>query len=172
MEYQKHPAKGAALLMSMKLLAPVARIIHMHHERMDGSGFPDNLEGEAIWLGARILAVADDYDEMIHGNMLERPCSAAQAREHILIGRNRIYDPEVVDAFVAFHESADAKLSSRERKLWSQELEPGMALARDLLSNEGVPIVFRDQILDSQIIREIGAYERCVGKCLTVSVKE
>jgi response regulator RpfG family c-di-GMP phosphodiesterase len=172
MEYQKHPAKGAALFMSMKLLAPVARIIHMHHERMDGSGFPDNLEGQAIWLGARILAVADDYDEMIHGNMLERPCSAAQASEHILLGRGRIYDSEVVDAFFALHESADGDLSSCERKLRSQELEPGMALARDLLSSEGVPIVFRDQMLDSQIIREISAYERCEGKYLTIVVKD
>jgi response regulator RpfG family c-di-GMP phosphodiesterase len=171
LEYEKHPAKGAALFMAMKPLQAAARIMHMHHERMDGSGFPDHLQGEDIWLGARILAVADDYDEMIHGKVLEAPCSDAQACEHILLGRGRLYDPEVVDAFIALRETAAAGARPVERELGMQELEPGMVLTRDLVSSEGTPLLLRDQVLDPQIIRAIGAYERCEEKRLTLFVK-
>lgn len=171
-EYMKHPAKGAALLMAMKPLSTAARIVHMHHERLDGSGFPDGLKGEDIWLGARILAVADDYDEMMHGSLLEQPCSAAEACAHILRGRGRTYDAEVVDAFIALHESAAAGARPLERELGTDQLESGMVLARDLLSREGAALLARDHVLDAQLIGEIAAYERCEGERLTVFVWE
>jgi response regulator RpfG family c-di-GMP phosphodiesterase len=48
-------------------MQPVAAIVRSHHERFDGKGFPDSLAGESIDLGARILAVADHYDELLSG---------------------------------------------------------------------------------------------------------
>lgn len=61
-EDTEHPARGANLVASSPLLAPAAEGIRSHHERWDGTGFPDGLQGEAIPLLARIVAVADSFD--------------------------------------------------------------------------------------------------------------
>ncbi len=59
-----HPVVGADLVQGLRTLDAVRPIIHHHHERWDGSGYPDGLKGEAIPLGARILAVADVYNAL------------------------------------------------------------------------------------------------------------
>jgi response regulator RpfG family c-di-GMP phosphodiesterase len=169
-EYMKHPAKGQALLMAMEPLHVAARIIRMHHERLDGSGYPDHLQGEEIWQGALILAVADDYDEMIHGGLLEKPCTAAAARELIVLGRGRRYDAKVVDAFLAQFEAAPGP-KPLERELGTDQIEPGMVLARDFTSREGMLLLARDHVLDAKLIRHIRTYERSEGGHITVFVR-
>lgn len=61
---REHATLGARMLAPLRFLAEEARIVRHHHERLDGSGYPDGLAGEAIPLGARIVAVADAYDAM------------------------------------------------------------------------------------------------------------
>ena len=61
---QTHPGAGAALVQGLRSLDPVRPIILHHHERWDGSGYPDGLKGEAIPLPARIMAVVDVYDAL------------------------------------------------------------------------------------------------------------
>ena len=61
---QTHPAIGAEMVQSMQTLVGVRPIIRHHHERYDGSGYPDGLQGQAIPLGARIMAVVDVYDAL------------------------------------------------------------------------------------------------------------
>jgi putative nucleotidyltransferase with HDIG domain len=77
---------------------PVAQIVLQHHERMDGSGYPQGLSGEEILLEARILAVADVVEAMASN----RPYRSARGIDKALkeISRNKgiLYDPEVVDA--------------------------------------------------------------------------
>jgi response regulator RpfG family c-di-GMP phosphodiesterase len=170
-DYVKHPAKGAALLMAMEPLQVAARIIRMHHERLDGSGYPDHLHADEIWQGARILAVADDYDEMIHGGLLEKPCSAAAARELIVLGRGRRYDAQVVDAFLEQLEPVATGPKPLERELGTDLLEPGMVLARDFMSREGMLLLAREHVLDSKLIRQIRGYERSEGGRIAVCVR-
>ncbi len=80
---------------------PVAQIVLQHHERLDGSGYPNAIAGEAILTEAKILAVADVVESM----MLLRPYRAAlgidAALEEIEQGKGRLYDPTAVDACVA-----------------------------------------------------------------------
>jgi putative two-component system response regulator len=68
-----HPVKGEEICRGMKSLKPVLPIIRSHHERWDGSGYPDGLKGEQIPLAARILQVADIYDALTtarpHGSL-------------------------------------------------------------------------------------------------------
>lgn len=75
-----------------------------HHEKWDGSGYPDGLAGEAIPLGARIMAVADVFDALL----ASRPYKAAMAREQavgiVFQGRGTHFDPDVVDAFMAIQD--------------------------------------------------------------------
>jgi putative two-component system response regulator len=63
-EIKRHPVKGRDLLARMKTLTPALEIVYHHHERMDGSGYPEGLQGESIPLTARITSVADVFDAL------------------------------------------------------------------------------------------------------------
>jgi len=95
---QKHPEQGAAVLHKARELEGVLPLIRHHHERMDGKGYPDGLEGEEIPLGARIIHVATAYDSII----ADRPYRSARKREYALseIVRcaNTQFDPGVTEA--------------------------------------------------------------------------
>jgi putative nucleotidyltransferase with HDIG domain len=72
-----HPVTGAQIVAPFEFFAGAARVIRHHHERWDGSGYPDGLAGEAIPLEARVVAVADVFDALTS----ERPYRAALTRE-------------------------------------------------------------------------------------------
>jgi len=95
-----HPEMGARIVAPVKKLSAAAPIIRAHHERWDGTGYPDGLKGEAIPLGARILAVVDAYGAMID----ERPYRKARSREEAIAELKRCagtqFDPRVVEAFL------------------------------------------------------------------------
>lgn len=71
-----------------------------HHERWDGSGYPDGLAGEAIPVSARIMAVADVFDALVTRRVYKQAISFDQARDIILEGRGRHFDPDMVDTFI------------------------------------------------------------------------
>jgi len=76
------------------------QIARSHHERWDGSGYPDGLAGEAIPLPARLMALADVYDALISTRVYKPAFPPEQAFEMIVAERGRHFDPAVVDAFV------------------------------------------------------------------------
>ena len=93
-----HPQICHDLLKTIELPWPVAKIVLHHHERINGSGYPQGLKGDAIMLEARILAVADIV-EAIASHRPYRPArGAGDALEEILHNKGTLYDPEVVDA--------------------------------------------------------------------------
>jgi GAF domain-containing protein len=95
-----HPYIGGQLCKRVSFLRPIAPIVYHHHERYDGSGYPDGLKGKEIPLGARIIAVADAYDSMT----CERPYRDALGHEHALRELRRYagiqFDPDCVEAFI------------------------------------------------------------------------
>jgi putative nucleotidyltransferase with HDIG domain len=100
-EVQRHPSVGSDLLRTISPgLDPVAAAVRTHHERWNGSGYPDQLSGTNIPLGGRIVAVADVYDALTHPRSY-RPnvYTLAAAIEHLATNAGRLYDPDVVDAF-------------------------------------------------------------------------
>lgn len=80
------------------------QIARAHHERWDGTGYPDALAGEAIPLAARLMAVADVYDALISRRPYKEPKSHAYACEYVVRQAGSHFDPVVVDAFVASQE--------------------------------------------------------------------
>jgi putative two-component system response regulator len=76
-------------------------ISHYHHEKWDGSGYPDKLSGEAIPLPARLMALGDVFDALISKRVYKPAFPIEKATEIILEGRGRHFDPDVVDAYVA-----------------------------------------------------------------------
>jgi len=93
-----HPQAGYEILRGIEFPWPVAQAALQHHERMDGSGYPQKLRGDEISLEARILAVADVVDAMMHHRPYRPAFSLRDAVEEIKKGRGRIYHPQVVDA--------------------------------------------------------------------------
>ncbi|MDP1610593.1 MAG: two-component system response regulator [Sulfuritalea sp.] len=76
-------------------------IAHWHHERWDGSGYPDGLAGDAIPYSARLMALADVFDALISPRVYKAPMSFEQARDIIAAERGKHFDPDVADAFLA-----------------------------------------------------------------------
>ncbi|MBN2220535.1 MAG: CHASE domain-containing protein [Kosmotogaceae bacterium] len=93
-----HPTAGHELFKDIEFPWPVADAIYQHHERLDGSGYPEGISGEKIILEARIIAVADVV-EAISSHRPYRPSLGIDvALDEIRKGKGRLFDPEVVDA--------------------------------------------------------------------------
>ena len=104
---QRHPLLGLqaiehaeqSLGTSVDFLRVAKEIAYGHHEKWDGSGYPQGLVGEAIPLSARLMAVADVYDALISRRVYKEGMPHQQAAEIIAQGRGSHFDPDVVDAF-------------------------------------------------------------------------
>lgn len=93
-----HPTMGYEVLKEIEFPWPVALATLQHHERMDGSGYPQGLKGEEIIIEARILAVADVVDAITHHRPYRPALPMEEALKEIERGRGELYDPRVVDA--------------------------------------------------------------------------
>ncbi len=89
-------------------------IAHWHHEKWDGSGYPDSLVGDAIPISARIMALADVFDALISKRVYKQAMSYDQVQSIISEGRGRHFDPDIVDAFFA-HFSRFCEIADRYR---------------------------------------------------------
>jgi putative two-component system response regulator len=88
----------------VEFLAMAKEIAHWHHEKWDGSGYPDGLAGDAIPVSARLMALADVFDALTTPRVYKPPMNLEQARELIAAGRGSHFDPDVVDAFLDLFE--------------------------------------------------------------------
>lgn len=105
-----HTTRGVEICRHLKSLAPVVPIIHHHHERWDGSGYPDGLAGEEIPLLARLLQVGDIYDALTSARPYKDAISPVQALRIIREETARGWrDPGVVEVFLKLHKDVILK---------------------------------------------------------------
>jgi PAS domain S-box-containing protein/putative nucleotidyltransferase with HDIG domain len=95
---KEHPQVGYNILKTVDFPWPIARIVLQHHERMDGSGYPNSISGEDILIEARILAVADVVEAMASHRPYRAALGIKLALNEISKNRGSFYDSEVVDA--------------------------------------------------------------------------
>jgi two-component system cell cycle response regulator len=98
-----HPYHGARLALVVPGFERIADIIGQHHERFDGSGYPNHLAGSDILLEARILAVCDSWAAMRSDRPYQMMLTEDQAREQVRKGRGSQFDPDVADLFLDLH---------------------------------------------------------------------
>jgi len=167
----KHPVLGDALLMSFEPLHDAAKMIRSHHEYLDGSGYPDRLKGDAIPLGAKILAVVNDYDALQNGGLVPRRLQPDEARQYLISNRGRLYDTKVVDAFVGSDATGEAgPVSTPEAKVDEKDLKVGMVLARDLVTKGGILVLSEGYILDEKLIEKIHKFCSSTGEHLDIRI--
>jgi len=97
---KKHPTLGEQVINQMSYLKDLAPIVRHHHEKWDGTGYPDGLKGKEIPLLSRILAVADAFDAMTSDRSYRKALSIEEALNEIKKNSGIQFDPEIVDAFL------------------------------------------------------------------------
>jgi response regulator RpfG family c-di-GMP phosphodiesterase len=169
--YQQHSVLGEQLLMALDEMQGVAALIHAHHERYDGSGYPDAIAADSIPIAARILAVVDAYDELQNGYLGGAKLSAREACVLLQRGRGTQFDPEVLEAFLKAAQADERPAVSAALLLGSDALKPDMVLAADLISPQGVLLLAAGLRLTDPLISRVRAFERRVGHEFRLQIK-
>ncbi|MDB5754881.1 MAG: two-component system response regulator [Massilia sp.] len=168
--YRAYPTRGEQLLMPLEDLREAATLVRAHQERFDGEGFPDRLAGLDIPIGARILALASDYDNLQIGTLTERHLGLEQAGRIVIASRGKRYDPTVVDAFEEVTTGRSPVEATRDQALPVSKLRPGMRTTRDLITRDGSLLLSADHVLTARMIQQIGDFERTSGVSFTLYV--
>jgi response regulator RpfG family c-di-GMP phosphodiesterase len=168
--YERHPVLAEQALTALDDMQPVAALIRAHHERHDGLGYPDRLVGDAIPLGARILAVADTWDDLQNTHLGRTGLGVDDARLMLSRGRGSQFDPAVLDAFLEAVRP-QPKPSVAVRPVPVDQLRAGMVLAAELRSPEGVLLLAADQVLSAGVVERLQALARRDGLALVLQVR-
>jgi HD-GYP domain-containing protein (c-di-GMP phosphodiesterase class II) len=97
---REHPEHGARMARLVPGLDGVAELIRQHHERFDGTGYPDGLRGAEISMESRIIAVCDSWAAMRSDRAYQPALAEDRARDQLRTGRGSQFDPELVDLFL------------------------------------------------------------------------
>ncbi|RZI78778.1 MAG: response regulator [Rubrivivax sp.] len=157
--YRMHPVLGEQALMGLDDMQRVAVLIRSHHERFDGQGYPDGLQGENIAIGARILAVADAFVDLQDGHLGSAGLTQAQAITILSHSRGTQFDPLVLDAFLGLLAKPAATAPAMPLALRTDQLQPGMVLAQDFVSPHGVVLLAADHALTADLIARLRSFE-------------
>src|SRR5262245_5621873 len=97
---RRHPVTSAQIVAPLEFFDQGAIILRHHHERLDGSGYPDGLRGEMIPIGARIVAIADVYDALTSDRSYRARLSHAEAVRYLQCEGGRTLDQSLVALFL------------------------------------------------------------------------
>lgn len=118
-----HPAIGYDILRGIDFPWPIADMVHQHHERLDGSGYPQHLTAPDICLEARIIAVADVFDAIISHRPYRPGRNLSEALDELKKGRGRSYDADVIDAGLSFFSDVGADWH-RQHRCNAEDIHP------------------------------------------------
>ena len=114
---QTHPAAGHRILQAIEVPWALAEIIHQHHERMDGSGYPRGLSGSDILMEARIIAVADTVEAMSSHRPYRAGKGIEAALEEVASQRGKGFDPDVADACLRLFREKEFRLDEEPGRI-------------------------------------------------------
>ncbi len=193
--FRQHPARAEQLLMPLQDLRGAAASIAAQLERFDGTGFPRRLQGRAILVGARILAVCSDYDNLQIGILAPRLLTPREALRLIEDSAGKRYDPWVVEAFSAMLRGRpDNAVATERASRWrprsktrthattlAEELDEllvgvdslgaGDILSRDLITPGGLMMLPAGHTIDDRLIRKMADFERSDNVELAVYIR-
>ncbi|MBN2227090.1 MAG: HD domain-containing protein [candidate division Zixibacteria bacterium] len=112
---EQHPELGARILSDVPFLEPIIPYILTHHERYDGTGYPQGLKGEDIPMEGRLLAVADTFDAITSDRPYRQGRAPELAIEELVCHRGTQFDPHMVDLFVSANERGLVRVEHSEK---------------------------------------------------------
>jgi response regulator RpfG family c-di-GMP phosphodiesterase len=146
----QHPILGEELVELVPQLDEVGAMIRAHHERYDGAGYPDQLQGDQIpWL-ARLLGTAAGYAEVVD--------RGGDGEQHLHAGSGTLYDPEAVRLLLRCLPHLQPAREQKEVLL--AELRPGMVIARGIANLRGMLLLPEGQVLTEAWINKLHAHNR------------
>lgn len=149
-QFHQHPLRAQLVLTPVAQLNQVAHIIRHQYERFNGRGAPDGVAGDDIPLGARILAVARDYEGLQRGGVVNQRMQSEQAIALIKSQAGMRYDPQVVDRFAALaKDPATLGCNTPYAQITGGQLLEGMRLADDLRTSRGVQLTTNGSVVSA-----------------------
>ncbi|HLK53296.1 MAG TPA: HD domain-containing phosphohydrolase, partial [Candidatus Angelobacter sp.] len=129
-EFEKmkiHPVVGAEILERVQFPYPVVPIVRSHHEKWDGSGYPEGLKGTQIPVGARILSIVDTLDALASDRQYRKALPLNEAMERIIAESGKAFDPEIVvlltKRYVDLEELVRSQSGSEDRQKLSTDVK-------------------------------------------------
>ena len=114
---RQHPIIGDSIVRPIKFLQHCRPVVRHHHERWDGSGYPDGLKGDEISLFARICSIADSVDAMASERSYRAPLSFPEIYDQVLMGSGTQFDEELVKIMLHMIERGEVTNIAPTRKL-------------------------------------------------------
>lgn len=167
----EHPIVGESILMALEPLREAAKIIRSHHEHYNGGGYPDGLSAKEIPLGARIIAVISDYDDLQLGSLYAQRHNMQQALDFLNKNRKKRYDPAVVDALVQLVTGGEQEGPKIQKLRSHEELKVGMILAKDLVTQTGFMMLPKDSVIEENLVKQINKFVSTTNEQLVIYVK-
>lgn len=158
-EFEKmaiHPRIGAEILERVHFPYPIASVVRSHHEKFDGTGYPERLAGEQIPLAARILSVVDSFDALTSERPYRRPLSPEEALAQIRGESGSSFDPRVVDCLIANVDRIEKMVASTRRS----SMDPGTLPPRATVSPGGGDGHDAANLLSASIMENISSAHR------------
>ena len=97
---REHPVKGYEIASKIEMLRPIVSAVRNHHERWDGTGYPDKMKGDAIPIAARMVAIADAFDAMITDRPYKAGLPLAECKKLLRKQAGAMFDPDLIDIFI------------------------------------------------------------------------
>lgn len=159
-EYELHPVRGQTAIDSVEDLRKAGSLIRHHHEWFNGGGFPDRLQGNAISLGSRIIAMVDFVDrtfaKLQEGNAHE--ITLKKVKDEL----GKRFDPKLFpfleETFREVHKAISAKPEAFERELHVDQIKVGMVLSRDVRSGTSILLLSKGTELNEKHIESLRRY--------------
>lgn len=155
-----HAVTGSALVRRIPHLEDASLFVRHHHERYDGTGFPDRLFARNIPLGARIIAAADLYDNLLNGRITSQDTTQEKAIEYLNNCRSKELDPEVVDALLEVLQTHDEFDDDSEIEMNVDDLQVGMTLSKHAYNAQGHLILPKDTLIDGPQLYQLMKYHK------------
>lgn len=151
-EFKRHTVNAENILLPLKPLARVAAILRSHNERLDGLGYPDGLQGDAIPVESKVLHVVKDYDALTRRLIMPEALTPTEAVRYLEDYAGKRYEAKVVAAFLRVLRLDKQDDNLGELRVSVIGLKPGMLVTRDLVNEHGVLMVPRGRRLDQLAI--------------------
>jgi len=172
--YKQHPLLSEAVLLVSERMSDIAPLVRHHHEWWNGKGFPDGLKEGAIPLGARIVCIAAEYDDFITESSRTRGTRESMKEAGLKFVRDNSgvrYDPQLVPLFIEYLQQQSTG-PEKEKMLPLDQLQEGMIVSQDILTERGFVLVPRGTTLKKEFLAKVKGFASYIDIRQPIAVYE